>query len=299
MPPRFRKRETPFQSQHEIEFGLQVVQRHPKLSTVVSVRCQFCRYFGKEEKAGAKRARTQIEKCFTAPFRPELYRSHVTGQHPEKWAQYSSFTDADKKDFFEKKVPFNNTLAAHFSGEGVLKFKVKKNIVTDLIGGLFFNEDDEDEAKSKALEMFEDVDESENTEVTIKSTRLFRLVTAFLANGASFRMASNLVASTRRETALAYYTGCTTLRCIRIARVICAANMARMSEVLSKVWAFSIAIDSGNKQGSNYLDIRVRFFWDHKLRNFHVAAVPIPDRKTSANLFDLCEKLLNALVRSW
>ena len=33
-PPRVRKRETPFQPQHEIEFGLQVVERHPISSPV-------------------------------------------------------------------------------------------------------------------------------------------------------------------------------------------------------------------------------------------------------------------------
>lgn len=205
-------RDTPLQTKHELEYGLKIVERNPDSTAVVTVRCQFCFFFEKEERAGAKRSRTQSVKYFKHPFRSECYRSHLVGQHSAKWAEYSALDDEGKKTHFKDTVPMNNTLAVHFAGESPLKLVFKKCIVEDLIGGLFFNEEDEDQSKTRALKVFKPIEnDDDNVSVTIKSAKMFRLVAEYISHGATFHMASNLVASTRKVTGLACYTGCTTL----------------------------------------------------------------------------------------
>jgi hypothetical protein len=94
-------RKTPFQIKHELEFGLKVSQRDPGTKLVLSVRCQFCVHFGKEEKVGSKRKAAQTTKEFGPPFRQENYRSHLNSQHPIRWAEYCKLpNDGDRVAFF-------------------------------------------------------------------------------------------------------------------------------------------------------------------------------------------------------
>ena len=43
---------TPFQSEHVIEYALEITQRDPKTLNICSVRYQFCSYFDREEIVG-------------------------------------------------------------------------------------------------------------------------------------------------------------------------------------------------------------------------------------------------------
>ena len=48
-------RKTLYNRTHDLEYGLKVAERDPVSTEVVSVCCQFCVFFGREEKVGAKR----------------------------------------------------------------------------------------------------------------------------------------------------------------------------------------------------------------------------------------------------
>ncbi len=41
-------------------------------------------------------------------------------------------------------------------------------------------------------------------------------------------------------------------------RIVCAANLQTISAILKQSWAFSIALDGGNKSDTSYLDVRIR-----------------------------------------
>jgi hypothetical protein len=88
MPP--TKRSTPFQEKHALQYGLEISTRDPETKAVTSVMCQFCRFFGREEKEGQKRKPTSVTKSFKVPFRPALYIQHLEGQHSSKWAEYQA-----------------------------------------------------------------------------------------------------------------------------------------------------------------------------------------------------------------
>ena len=47
-------------------------------------------------------------------FRADVYKQHLTNQHPERWQQYQDADDAGKKAFFEEQLPVKTTLHKYF-----------------------------------------------------------------------------------------------------------------------------------------------------------------------------------------
>ena len=75
-------------------------------------------------------------------FRAGHYKQHLENQHAVRWSDYQNLSSEDKRKFFDKTVPREQTLAIHFEGEAPTRFKVKASIVNDIIGGMLFDPDD-------------------------------------------------------------------------------------------------------------------------------------------------------------
>ena len=166
---------------------------YPASKQVTSVRCQFCVYYGKEQAAGAQRARKQTVRIKTwESFRPELYESHHRGQHMDQWSIYQALDSESKKSLFEKVSPVANTLHAHFgSREKALTLYFNQEVVDVIIGQLFFNADDPNEvSRLRAISLFDlHIYDSEARAVyatTIKKNLQFRPVVKYLSHGMSF-----------------------------------------------------------------------------------------------------------------
>ncbi len=237
----------------------------------------------------------------------------MIAQHPQAFDEYSNLANDDKKKYFDR-ANFNNTLAAHFDGEKSLVFIINRDIVDVIIGDMLFNPDDEESAptRERALNIFKifadaDMDNDDGEQdlnrdaykVEIKSSRLFNLIVGFIACGASFRMSSRLVCVTKTISHMSCFGGCSEGRAASYVRVVCAASLQKISELLRIQWAFSLALDVGSKQGISYLDLRVRFEHHGKLHNLHLIAIPLFDRKTAAIIFEASSKLLNVLAPMW
>lgn len=237
----------------------------------------------------------------------------MIAQHPQAFDEYSNLANDDKKKYFDR-ANFNNTLAAHFDGEKSLVFIINRDIVDVIIGDMLFNPDDEESAptRERALNIFKifadaDMDNDDGEQdlnrdaykVEIKSSRLFNLIVGFIACGASFRMSSRLVCVTKTISHMSCFGGCSEGRAASYVRVVCAASLQKISELLRIQWAFSLALDVGSKQGTSYLDLRVRFEHHGKLHNLHLIAIPLFDRKTAAIIFEASSKLLNVLAPMW
>ncbi|KAI9913937.1 hypothetical protein PsorP6_006586 [Peronosclerospora sorghi] len=106
-PPAKKRRKSVarFQPHHDLEYGLSIPNRHPKIKEVEGVVCRFCHTFGREEKDGALRKRTANSKYFKAPFHTESYLSHLTGQNPQRWQSYANLSAKGKKTYFNGIVP--------------------------------------------------------------------------------------------------------------------------------------------------------------------------------------------------
>lgn len=85
------------------------------------------------------------------------------------------------------------------------------------------------------------------------------------------------------------------------ARIVCAINLQRISEVLndSSVWAFSLANDSSTHYGRSYFDNRIRFHRNGVLYNIYTLAMPIFERHTGENIFNLVSDFLRVLCSQW
>src|SRR5216117_658047 len=139
-----------FQEAHALEYALTITERQldpPK--AVLSVRCLFCVYIGREVKPNETRQRQQTthEKDFKWPsFRTELYKKHHNGQHPEAWHQYQALSFRQKLSFFDAfKERFANTIPATFGPRQTpIIFDIDAPIVDTIIGDMFFHPDDRD-----------------------------------------------------------------------------------------------------------------------------------------------------------
>jgi hypothetical protein len=58
-------------------------------------------------------------------------------------------------------------------------------------------------------------------------------------------------------------------------------------------------LDGGNNAGTSYLDIRIRFYMDGDLHNFHLLAIPVRDRHTGEYQFNLTVRFLDNIAPTW
>jgi hypothetical protein len=83
-------------------------------------------------------------------------------------------------------------------------------------------------------------------------------------------------------------------------RIACAANLQTISAILKDSWAFSIALDGGNKSDTSYLDVRLRVISNHGvLLNLHLLAIPMRERHTGEHMFELVSTALDNLSPEW
>lgn len=321
MAPPKPVRPSKWRKKNELLFGVIVAERRASDGEVVSVKCLFCEYLGRDAVAkgplpgggSRKRARTISVKYFKTPFRVDNMRSHNEGQHAEKWAEYNGLGDDEKKVFFDGVSPVRNSLRVHFEGENALRFDIERDLVEVLIGDLLFDPEADDAVaeRDSALRFFtvlessesdsesDSGDEEKDFTIFIKSTRLFHLIVKFVARGASFRMAEGLAKDVIEVTNMSCFTGASRERITHFVRVTCASNLQVIADSLRRVYAFGIALDVGSKSGTNYLDIRARFINKSRLVNLHLLAIPLHDGKKAPALFFAATKMLNVLAPKW
>ena len=309
------KRVTAFNEGHVLAYGLTVCERDASTMTVVSVSCQFCLHFGREEKIGAKRKATANITYFRRPFRADTYSRHMLSQHSTHWQTYCELTKEQKTVFFENEAPVvhRNTLKSHFGGsQAAVHYFANKGIVDIIIGEMLFHPDNsnDDVTKERALAIFEDVIGQEEDErdsdlqtdsyrMIIKNPAQFQLVVDYVSAGASFRMASRIVQMTRDRTGLASIGLASEGKVTSYVRIACALNLQKISEVMASAWTFSIAMDMSTHMSTSYLDIRIRLFTGGAVHNFHLLAIPMFSRHTGEEIFLHAVKALDVICPRW
>jgi hypothetical protein len=214
-------------------------------------------------------------------FRADGYRRHLQSQHAETWKKYKGLLGkAEKEAFFSQaNVPFASTMNAHMEVKWPLCFQFNLAIVEVIIGNLLFHPDDvAGITQSRAMLLFKKLEEAESEngvtagreiyEVVVKTKKRFQLLVKFVACGVSFRVVSRLMTCTQEESGMSVYGGCSDVLASNYTRIVCAHSLQILSDALSHVWAFSLAIDGSTHMGMLYLDVRVCFVWLNVLYNF-------------------------------
>ena len=253
--------------------------------------------FGCEMKAEAKRT-WMTRRKYSEKFRTDHYVQHLKQKHAQKWSEYTNLCGGeDQEDFFKAvDVVFANTIEAHFDGSGTLLLPINKRIVEVIIGDMLFNPDDiEGVTRARALSLFklvkpdpvenfnEDVPESsalisrEEYAASIKTANRFHLLVDTISIGASFRMGSRMVQIFKEHCSMSVYGWCNDTIASNYSRVACAHSIQIISDALhsSKVWTFSIALESPTLQSHSYLDVQARFMVENTIYNIHLLEIPL------------------------
>ena len=121
------------------------------------------------------------------------YKSHMELQHPAWWNEYSKLSNEDKKSYFQKAIPHQETIQAHFQGTQVpCQEFVDKTIVEHFIGEMYFHPEDKEQVKEGALSIFQE-NNGPCYKCIIKNPSQFSFVVDYLSIGVSFRMAVSIL----------------------------------------------------------------------------------------------------------
>jgi hypothetical protein len=113
------------------------------------------------------------------------------------------------------------------------------------------------------------------------------------ADGLSFQQTSRVLQDTKDTLGLSALGGISSQEESSFVRIVCAASLQTISSMLKQSWAFSIALDGGNKSDTSYPDVRIRAVSGSGiLSNLHLTAIPMRDRHTGELMHDLPPKHL-------
>lgn len=162
--------------------------------------------FGCQNKVEQKRKPATTTEYFKKPFRVELYKQHLIGQHSAKWKEYCEFP-LDRNNAFFEVVPIGSTLHSHFaSASDQLFFVIDPSIVDVIIGDLLINEKEENTSVESVFSVFDFV-RSEGGCVLfywahIKNFKLFKFVIGTVDLDTPFRLASRQMLCAREKCPL-------------------------------------------------------------------------------------------------
>lgn len=302
-----------FQSSWCLKYGIKVTARCPNSTEVLSAKCCFCETFGRdasEAEGNRKRRRTTNVQFFKKPWRTDNISKHMKEQHPLKFQDYEEATTEEKKGFF---ISTNYDFQPLNKGNVGLQMLINKPIVENIIGDLLLDSDSDDDflnnvdivmklfaLQEPELERNDGVDfDLERYLISIPNLLQFQLIVKYIRAGLSFRQCQVCLLQTKETTGLGEIGNVNMGKVIASCRYVCAMSFQIMSDVLHRVWAFSIAFDGGNKSNQSYLDVRIRFCLDAKIHNLHLVALPMHERHTGLYMFELLSSFLDSIHPNW
>jgi hypothetical protein len=84
-------------------------------------------------------------------------------------------------------------------------------------------------------------------------------------------------------------------------RVLVAVALQQITGILDdeSVWAMSLVGDGSAHCGQSFFNLRVRVYYRDKLVNLHLVAMPMFERHSAVNIFNLIAKFMDALYIKW
>ncbi|KAI2498048.1 hypothetical protein MHU86_16421 [Fragilaria crotonensis] len=258
-----------------------------------------------------------------------VYEAVATRSHEEAHAaasraikEYLSLSVSQKTSYFDPSTagarkedsPKGRFFLPPPTNDEQLKIWPDKAIVEGIIGNLLFDPDDDEEisTKERFLSVFKLQDDDEALDdnpheeeenaglerylATVRSKLQFYSCIKMVSSGLSFRQVSKVMQDMKETLRLATLGSMSPQKVSSYVRIACAANLQTISAILKDSWAFSIALDGGNKSDTSYLDVRLRVVSNHGvLLNLHLLAIPMRERHTGEHMFELVSTALDNL----
>lgn len=177
-----------------------------------------------------------------------------------------------------------------------------------MIGDPSFDVDDENvhTKHMQALSVFKLCEDSSPYDkvcfyfVMMASDRRLRMVLAFVTKGALFWSTFQFVYVSQKVTKLNWLNCCNDGVCAKYVRIICAASLQSVHEILREFWGYSIALDVRHAQASSYMDVPARFCTScGQLTNAHVVVLPLHVNNTAETIFNTTCRELDVLELHW
>ena len=189
----------------------------------------------------------------------------------------------------------------------VTRVLVEKAIVDTLICKilLHYGEDEDPKFRQNTFNWFRKPFVANNDEeegkycVEIMGTTQFKMVIKAVSNGLSFRQVSDVLQIVADETGLGRVGTCHEGRISLYIRTIVAMNYSALSKILSEQWAFAIAFDGSAHQSSPYVDVRIRFYMNGDVHDFHAMMLPLAGPHTGLNIYSRIAGFLDVICPSW
>ncbi|KAI2494769.1 hypothetical protein MHU86_19764 [Fragilaria crotonensis] len=304
-------------------YGVRVTARDAATGNVCSVECQFCRAFGKEGRHDRIRAPRSNIKMFSKPWRPDHMKTHMVEQHQQRFEEYAALPPGEKASYFVTcaggKPEVSNFFRPAITNDSTVNVWIDRSIVEGIIGNMLFDPDDDDSlTKERFLSVFKLQEQPSETNVeggagegdrdtgvenyvaTVSSKMQFYSCIKMVASGLSFRQASRVMQDMKETLGLSALGSMCPQKVSSFVRIVCASNLQTISAILKESWAFSIALDGGNKSDTSYLDVRIRVVSScGVLSNLHLLAIPMRDRHTGEHMYDLASTALDNLAPDW
>ncbi|CAM6023396.1 unnamed protein product [Sphagnum balticum] len=322
-----KKKATPFQKAHELTYAIKEVSKDARGD--VTVRCLFCVYEGHDivevDVAGRKCKQRNDIQYFTKPFTTYKYKSHHEGQHATSWITYQALSNEEKANYFNECIKKTNMLDHHFHHDkDTYEFFLSTEIVEVIIGDFFFCDDeqledidDDDEQnpadaahkklvkkqneKKNAMKLFCKKDDALVFIVTIKDCLHFDLAMDYVGIGLSFRQMAAAIEKAKDRTKTAKLIGLNDCIVGQYTRVLVAVALQQIALILNdeSVWAMLLAGDKSTHRGQSFFDLHLRVCYRGDLVNLHLVALPMFERHSTMNIFNLIAKFMDALYNKW
>ena len=226
-------------------------------------------------------------------------------QHTSSWIDYQLLRKAQKPTYFDRHKPDSVCMFMPKVKDAML-FSISALIVEDLIGGVFFNPDDDVEGdgpaitKANAMKLFR-VQDDGSYQVRIKNELRFNLSMDYVSVGLSFRQTASAIRMAQIRLKNPLLVGLNDHMVGQFARIIVGAALQDFGNLLSieRIWAFALAFDSSTHQATSFFDIRIRLPIRGNVYNLHLVAVPNFDRHTAVNTAALIYTIMDSIFSEW
>ncbi|KAI9920724.1 hypothetical protein PsorP6_001045 [Peronosclerospora sorghi] len=268
---------TSLQPAHKLKYGLKVMHIDPAIKRIVSVQCQFCVYFGKED-SGESRAWKQTESRHGSRSVQNYTKVIIRDSTLPIGLHIKHLITMPRRNYL---IAFSRTLTRCIPISTPEISLCLSSSIAVIIGDVFFNPDDHGSVShQRALALFVPEIGSDNAVQNNTVSAVLESCKLVLGVGKIGSISDAQVSN--------------------FARILVAVNFTILNEILGspEVLGFSIALDSSTHHGVSYLAIRIRFHYKNLLRNIHVAALPMSERCTAV-IYDHTVKVFNVLCPLW
>jgi hypothetical protein len=155
-------------------------------------------------------------------------------------------------------------MLAHCETRRPFTLHLSNRVVEGIIRDVLLKNGVDDSENVRAPSMFQkssqEDDEIAGYVAEVKNVEQFLLSLGYLQFTASFRAVSGMLQVTMTITGMSRIGSCTTVEAARVARIACAVNLEKISELMCAALAFYIALDTSTAEGTGYLNFCVRVY---------------------------------------